>query len=192
MFALLGLLALAPLLGVMSVVIKADSPGPVFFRQNRVGLGGRIFTIFKLRTMVDSTTVRGPELTVGDDIRITRVGRVMRRYKLDELPQLLNVVRGDMSLVGPRPEVPSYVAAYPPQLRAIVLSVRPGITDLASIAYRAESSLLANSPDPEREYLEVVLPAKLRYASDYVSNQSLWLDLKIILRTLIVLLTQRN
>jgi lipopolysaccharide/colanic/teichoic acid biosynthesis glycosyltransferase len=181
--ALLGLVLLAPLFAAVAVWIRLDSPGPVFFRQERVGRDGVPFRIHKFRTMRLAAEAAGPALTVGADPRITRAGTFLRRTKLDELPQLIDVVRGDMSLVGPRPEVPRYVAAYPPALRAKVLSVRPGITDPASLQYRDESTLLARAADPEREYREVVLPAKLRLAADYVDKATLGGDLRLIAST---------
>lgn len=183
--ALLGLALLAPLLLVLALWIKLDSPGPVFFRQQRVGRQGRPFLIHKFRTMrVDNA---GPQITVGADPRITRSGAWLRRYKVDELPQLWDVLRGAMSLVGPRPEVPKYVALYPEELRRLVLSVRPGITDPASLRYRNESERLAAAADPEREYIEVVMPAKLALAADYVREASLGGDLRLILSTLAAL-----
>lgn len=182
----IGLLLLSPLLLALAVWIRLDSPGPVFFRQERIGLRGRPFRIYKFRSMrVDHS---GPQITVGADDRITRSGHIIRAYKLDELPQLLNVFLGDMSLVGPRPEVPRYVALYPADVRAEVLSVRPGITDLASVQYRSESTLLAQSADPERTYVDTILPAKLALCRQYVRERSLGLDLKIIGMTLGILL----
>jgi lipopolysaccharide/colanic/teichoic acid biosynthesis glycosyltransferase len=178
----LGLLLLAPVLLLIALWVKLDSPGPVFFRQERVGRFGRPFFIHKFRTMrVDNA---GLQITVGVDPRITRAGRVLRAAKLDELPQLWDVLRGAMSLVGPRPEVPRYVALYPPKLREIVLSVRPGITDPASLSFRNESELLAAAADPEREYVEVVMPTKLRLAAAYVRRATLRTDLRVILATL--------
>ena len=181
-----GLLLLAPLLLAIAVWIRLDSPGPVFFRQERVGLRGQPFRIFKFRSMRADNA--GPQITVGADARITRSGRFSRAYKLDELPQLLNVLLGDMSIVGPRPEVPRYVALYPATVRDEVLSVRPGMTDWASVQYRSESALLAQSPDPERTYVETILPAKLVLCQQYVRERSLLLDLKIIAMTLGILL----
>ena len=183
-----SLLALSPLLLAVSVWVKCDSPGPIIFRQQRVGRGGRLFVIFKFRSMHTPPGAHGSQITVGNDSRITRAGAFLRRTKVDELPQLWNVLRGDMSIVGPRPEVPQYVALYPPAVRDIVLSVRPGITDLASLAFRDESTRLGQSADPEATYVEQILPIKLRYCTDYVQNQSLWLDIKIIIRTVWVLL----
>jgi len=183
--ASLGLLLLGPVLLIIAAWIKLDSPGPVFFRQQRVGRDGKLFRIHKFRTM-SAGQPGGDQLliTVGADPRITRAGATLRRTKLDELPQLLDVVRGDMSLVGPRPEVPRYVALYPEALRAKVLSVRPGITDLASIEYHDESELLARAADPEREYVEVVMPAKLRAAARYVDEMSLATDVRVLGSTL--------
>ncbi len=179
-----GLLLLAPLLLLIAFAVKIDSPGPVFFRQERVGRYGRLFRIFKFRTMRFAHAGGSTQLTIGDDPRITRVGAWLRRTKLDELAQLIDVLRGTMSLVGPRPEVPDYVALYPVGLRAKILSVRPGITDMASVAYRDEATLLAGATDPEREYVEVVMPAKLRYAEAYVDQMSLCTDLRLIGATL--------
>ena len=180
-----GLVMLAPLLLGVALWIKLDSPGPVFFRQARVGRGGVPFRIHKFRSMrADGPGDGGPQLTVGADPRITRAGRFLRRSKLDELPQLLDVLAGTMSLVGPRPEVPRYVALYPAVLRAKILSVRPGITDPASIAYRDEAALLAGAADPERVYIDQVMPAKLAHAAAYVDRMSLAGDVRLIVATL--------
>jgi lipopolysaccharide/colanic/teichoic acid biosynthesis glycosyltransferase len=174
--ALAGLILLAPLFALAALWIKRDSPGPVFFRQQRVGRHGKLFVIYKFRTMTadpDDTV----QLTVGRDRRITRAGAFLREHKLDELPQLINVLQGAMSLVGPRPEVPRYV-------RALVLSVAPGITDWASILYREENAILGRADDPERAYLETILPTKLDYYVRYVRERSFWTDLRIIFSTL--------
>lgn len=179
-----GLLVLSPLLLLIAAWIKLDSPGPVFFRQERVGRHGRHFLIHKFRTMRHAPHEQGAQITVGADTRITRAGQALRRHKLDELPQLIDVLAGTMSLVGPRPEVPCYVALYPPALRDKVLSVRPGITDPASIEFRDESDLLARAGDPERAYIEQVMPAKLRSAADYVDRMSIRTDLRLIGLTL--------
>ncbi|NHZ87691.1 sugar transferase [Massilia sp. CCM 8733] len=185
--ALAGLLVLAPLFAVIAVCIRLDSPGPAWFRQQRIGRHGVPFDIIKFRTMrVDAGD--GAQLTVGADARITRVGKFLRHYKIDELPQLINVVEGSMSLVGPRPEVPRYVACYPPEMRSIVLSVAPGITDWASICYKDENAILGRSPDPERAYLDTILPAKLAYNVRYVRERGFWTDLRIIFSTLAALL----
>jgi lipopolysaccharide/colanic/teichoic acid biosynthesis glycosyltransferase len=184
----IGLLVAAPLMACIALLIKCDTPGPVLFRQERVGRGGRIFRIHKFRTMVVDAESRGPGLTVGDDARITRVGRFLRRRKLDELPQLFDVLAGDMSLVGPRPELPRYVALYPPGLRDKILKLRPGITDPVSVAMADESVLLGRTVDPEREYVEVILPRKLGAAAHYAEHATLATDLKVIARTLGMLL----
>lgn len=185
--ASLGLVALAPVLLALALWIKLDSPGPVLFRQRRVGRHGAVFDIHKFRTM-HAGPDDGRQLTVGRDPRITRAGAFLRRHKLDELPQLLNVVQGTMSLVGPRPEVPRYVACYPPAARAEVLSVAPGITDLAAIQYKDESAILGQAEDPERAYVETILPVKLAYYQRYVEERSFWGDVRIIALTLSALL----
>lgn len=177
----LGLLLLAPLLLLAALWVKLDSPGPALFRQTRVGRFGVPFTIHKFRTM---RVEPGAAITVGADPRITRSGALLRASKLDELPQLWDVLRGAMSLVGPRPELPRYVAMYPADLREIVLSVRPGITDPASLSFRDESELLAKAADPKREYVEVIMPMKLRLAGDYVRSASLVGDIRLIMATL--------
>lgn len=189
--AAIGLALLAPLLLVVALWVRLDSPGPVLFRQQRVGRGGVLFEILKFRTMRHSTAAQ-PLLTVGKDSRITRAGAILRRYKIDELPQLTNVLLGEMSLVGPRPEVPHYVACYPQETRAIVLSVAPGITDWASILYRDESAVLGRAEDPEKAYLDIIMPAKLSYCVRYVQERSFWLDLHILLKTVAVLLRRRE
>ena len=183
----IGLLLLAPVLLLIAVLLKLDSPGPVMFRQERVGRFGRPFHIHKFRTMQHDPAGQGLLITVGADRRITRVGAVLRQTKLDELPQLLDVWRGAMSLVGPRPEVPRYVAHYPQALRDKVLSVRPGITDIASIEYRDEGAVLARAADPERAYIHEVLPHKLALAAQYVERSSVWLDAWLIARTVWVI-----
>ena len=178
------LIVLTPLMLAVAMWIKIDSPGPVLFRQVRVGRGGKLFNILKFRSMRVDAAAQGPQLTVGDDPRITRAGAWIRKYKIDEFPQFVNVVLGDMSLVGPRPEVPRYVNLYPTAVRDLVLSVRPGITDTASIAYRDESEILRRSADPERTYVEQVLPAKLELNQRYVREHSLAGDLAIIGRSI--------
>ena len=184
--ASLALLLLAPLMAVVALWIRLDSPGPVFFRQQRVGRHGVPFLIHKFRTM--RTGAEGLPLTVGDDPRITRAGRFLRRTRLDELPQFIDVLQGAMSLVGPRPEVPRYVALYPPALRDRALAVRPGLTDPASLAFIDEAALLAAAADPEREYVERILPAKLQRAAEYAESASLATDLAVLARTLWALL----
>ena len=179
----IGLLCLAPVFVVMAIWIKLDSRGPVFYRQTRVGRYGRDFRIFKFRSMrVGSDT--GRQLTVGErDPRITRSGYFIRRYKIDELPQLINVFLGDMSIVGPRPEVRKYVDLYSEEQRK-VFQVRPGITDLASIKYRNENELLSQVDDPDTYYIDVIMPDKLAINLEYIRHQSFMGDIKIIFNTL--------
>ena len=171
----------SPLFLLIAIWIKWDSRGPVFFLQTRIGQFGNPFKIIKFRTMYLNEV--GLKLTIGQDSRVTRSGQFLRRYKLDELPQLINVLRGEMSLVGPRPEVPEYVKFYPDEIREYVLSVPVGITDYASIAFRHESDLLATSQQPELDYIEKILPLKLAYHQKYVKEQSLYLDTILILKT---------
>jgi len=186
--ASLALLLLSPLMLAIAAVIKLDSRGPVLFRQQRVGRHGVLFRIHKFRSMVADAPLRGPALTVGADARITRVGHWLRRTRLDELPQLIDVLTGHMSLVGPRPEVPQYVAHYPADLRERALSVRPGITDPSSLLYLDESELLARAADPEREYIDVILPRKLQCAADYAAQANLRSDVGVLWRTLRLLI----
>lgn len=183
-FSIPGVLLLAPLFLLISIWIIFDSVGPVFFRQERVGRFGKVFLIFKFRTMCLDAESKGRQITVGQDPRITRSGRFLRKTKLDELPQLLNVITGEMSLVGPRPEVPRYVALYPANVRELVLSVPPGITDYASIEYKDENAILGQAADPDRAYVEDVMPVKLAYYQRYVAERSLWVDFKLIMKTL--------
>jgi lipopolysaccharide/colanic/teichoic acid biosynthesis glycosyltransferase len=182
--AALGLVALSPVLLLCAGAVRLSSPGPILFRQQRVGMHGRVFEILKFRTMRAAQSGAEPQITVSRDPRITAVGSFLRQWKLDELPQLWNVLVGDMSLVGPRPEVPRYVAMYPADLRELVLSVRPGITDPCSIYLRNESDILAKAEDPERFYVETLLPEKLRISGDYVRNRSLISDIAILVQTL--------
>lgn len=178
-----GLVLLAPLLLVLALVIRLGSPGPVFYRGERVGLGGITFRILKFRTMVVEAEKSGGSSTPEDDPRITRVGHMLRRWKLDEAPQLINVVRGEMSLVGPRPQVRWAVDLYTPEERRL-LSVRPGITDWASVRFRNEAEILRGSDDPDRLYLEKIAPEKIRLGLWYVDNQTFLEDLRIIFATL--------
>jgi lipopolysaccharide/colanic/teichoic acid biosynthesis glycosyltransferase len=184
-----GLIVLAPLLLLLALWIKLDSKGPVFFRQERVGRFGVPFRIHKFRTMrVDAE--RHGQLTVGRDSRVTRAGAFLRKSKLDELPQLLDVVAGSMSLVGPRPEVPKYVAHYPAELKELVLSVRPGITDWASIKMIDENEILGVAADPEQAYIDEVLPQKLAFYADYARTRTVLEDLRIIFATLTKIVTR--
>lgn len=181
-----GLVLLAPLLLIAGVLVRLTSAGPVLFCQERFGLGFRPFTIYKFRTMVADAPQRGAAITCGDDPRITRLGRILRKTKIDELPQLFNVLRGDMSFVGPRPEVRRYVEMFRDDYREI-LAVRPGITDLASIEYRNESELLGRAADPHVEYVDRILPHKIRLAKEYRRRSSVLFDLSLILRTLLAI-----
>ena len=181
----LGAVLLAPLLALLALLVKVEDGGPVLFKQERVGYQGRRFRIWKFRTMVPDAETRGLPLTVERDPRLTRIGAWMRRLKLDELPQLFNVLAGDMSLVGPRPDVPRYVALYrAPERR--VLELVPGMTDEGSIRYLdlGESRLLAASPDPEPHYLDVIAPEKIRLSLEYAARATVWSDLRAILKTL--------
>jgi len=180
--SLAALVVLLPLLALIALLVKATSSGPVLFVQERVGRGLVPFRLFKFRTMVADAPARGPAITVGADPRVTRVGALLRRTKLDELPQLLNVLRGDMSLVGPRPEVPGYVALYGEAERRI-FTVRPGITDPSSLLYRDESAVLATYPDPERAYREVVLPHKIAVSLAYADSRTVLSDVTLLVRT---------
>ena len=176
------LLASAPVLGILALAVRATSPGPTLFRHERVGRDGRPFQLLKFRTMVADAPARGGALTAPGDPRITRLGAVLRRWKLDELPQLVNVLRGDMSLVGPRPEVPRYVSLYNEAERRI-FAVRPGITDPSSLLYRDESAVLATYPDPERAYREVVLPHKIAVSLAYADSRTVLSDVTLLVRT---------
>jgi len=180
----IGLLVLWPVFLVIAVLIKLEDGGPVFYRQERIGYKGRPFKIWKFRTMVVNADKLGKPLTVGRDPRITRVGYWLRKFKLDELPQLLNVLLGEMSLVGPRPEVPQYVALYTPEQRK-VLDLVPGITDPASIKFANEAELLAEASNPEKFYIEHIMPTKIRLNMEYASHATLWSDILVILKTLV-------
>ena len=180
----LGILILSPLLLFISAWIKLDSKGPVFYRGTRVGRFGKSFRIFKYRTMVMNADKIGGSSTPDDDPRLTRIGKLLRRYKLDELPQLLNVVTGEMSLVGPRPQVQWAVDLYTPEERE-VLTVRPGITDYASVHFPNEGEILMGSVDPDKDYMEKIHPKKMRLSLEYVRSRSFWVDLKIILQTIV-------
>ncbi|MDJ0924667.1 MAG: sugar transferase [Acidimicrobiia bacterium] len=174
------LVLLSPVLACAAIAIRLCSPGPILFRATRIGRDFRPFVMLKLRTMVIDSA--GPPLTVGGDPRITAVGSILRRTKLDELPQLVNVLRGDMSLVGPRPEVSQYVSLFRSDYETI-LAVRPGMTGLASIAYADEAAVLAAADDPHAAYISEVLPHKIELGKEYVQSQSLALDLQILMKT---------
>jgi lipopolysaccharide/colanic/teichoic acid biosynthesis glycosyltransferase len=190
MAAATGLFWLSPLFVVVAALIKFDSDGPVFFRQERVGKGFHPFRIYKFRTMVSDASRSGMLITSGDDPRITRLGRFLRNTKLDEIPQLLNVLKGEMSIVGPRPEVQAYVDAFRRDFEEI-LTVRPGITDVASVRFRDEAALLSGFKNPEQAYLTSILPAKIRLSKEYVRHSSLRSDIEVILDTLVAVLRRR-
>lgn len=179
-----GLLLLSPVFLGIAIWIKLDSSGPVFFRQDRVGRFGSIFRIHKFRTMTVDAEVRGLQITIGADRRITRAGQFLRKSKLDELPQLIDVLVGSMSIVGPRPEVPRYIAFYGEAARRKILSVRPGVTDWASIRFKDENEILGRSESPEATYVKEILPIKERYYLEYVEKNCFLGDMAIILSTL--------
>ena len=185
-----ALFILSPLLGLAALLIKLDSPGPVFFKQERIGRSFRPFWIYKFRTMVRDASTRGGLITVGEDRRITRVGRILRKTKVDEIPQLINILKGEMAIVGPRPEIRHYVELFRRDYEEI-LKVRPGLTDLASLKYRDEAALLRKAANPEDEYRTRVLPDKIRLAKDYLRRSSFLFDLGLILKTLFKLFDYR-
>ncbi len=177
------LIILLPVFAALAIWIKLDSPGPVLFRQKRLGRFGRLFDIYKFRSMFAGGRDAGPNVTASDDPRVTRAGRKLRYYKLDELPQLINIVRGDMSFVGPRPEVPQYAAHWTPSDQEIILSVRPGLTDPATIKFYNEEQILGSADDPEQYYIGHVLPAKAALYRRYVETQTLAGDLNLLTKT---------
>jgi lipopolysaccharide/colanic/teichoic acid biosynthesis glycosyltransferase len=185
--ALVAVVLLLPFFGLIALAVKLDSPGAVIFKQCRMGRNFRPFWIYKFRTMVADAPAQGGELTVGADGRITRVGAWLRRFKLDELPQLVNIIKGDMALVGPRPEVPRYVEMFRRDYEEI-LKLRPGLTDLASLKYRDEAALLAQAENPEAEYVARLLPDKIRLAKEYRRRAGLLFDLRLTTRTIFTLL----
>jgi lipopolysaccharide/colanic/teichoic acid biosynthesis glycosyltransferase len=189
--ALVGLVLLSPVFAVVAVIIRFDSRGPVFFRQERVGRGGRPFGIFKFRSMSVGAAGMGAALTVHEDKRVTPFGGFLRRRKLDELPQLINVLAGDMSLVGPRPEVPEFIKYYAPEQRAIILSMKPGMTDYAAIRFRDESALLDSGRDPIEVYRHEIMPAKFIYYARYSRQIDVLNDLRIIFATVLLLVAGR-
>lgn len=191
-FSFLGLLLLSPAAVVIMILIKLDSKGPLFYKGQRVGQRGRLFNMYKFRKMrEDADTMGGGTSTPDDDQRLTKIGRVLLKYKLDEIPQLWNVLKGDMSFVGPRPQVKWAVDHYTEEEKKI-LNVRPGITDYASIKFSNEGELLRGSPDPDKEYMEKIHPEKMRLALDYVEHPSFLTDMKILFHTLRVLLNHRS
>jgi lipopolysaccharide/colanic/teichoic acid biosynthesis glycosyltransferase len=186
--SLIGIIILSPILLLIGAWIKFDSSGPIFFIQNRVGQLGKNIGVFKFRTMVTDAESKGLKITVGNDPRITTSGSFLRKYKLDELAQLINVLNGTMSLVGPRPEVQEFIDFYPDDIRKKVLSVRPGITDFASIEFKNENQILAESADPSKTYIEEILPIKQKYYLKYVEEQNIFLDVQLIFKTIIAII----
>ena len=183
-FSFFGLILAFPLFLVIAFLIKRESPGPAFYRGQRVGKNGKIFRIFKFRSMVlDAEKLGGPS-TSADDPRLLKIGKFFKKHNLDELPQLINILKGEMSFVGPRPEVPSEVETYDEETKKIILSVKPGMTDLATLSNIHEGEILRGAADPHEAYRKLIKPQKLSLAKQYVKNRSFWLDLKIILKTL--------
>lgn len=180
----LGLIVLSPMLIIVTILIKKGSDGPVFFKQIRVGKNEKEFLILKFRTMVVDAEKLGKQITIGNDSRITKIGAFLRKYKLDELPQLINVFKGEMSLVGPRPEVPRYVKLYTEEQRK-VLKIKPGITDLASLRYKDENDLLGDKQDPEAFYINTVMPDKLSLNLEYMKRNNVIFDIYIIIKTIV-------
>ena len=183
LFSSIGLLLLLPFFVLAAIMIKIDSTGPIFFKQERMGRNFRRFMIYKFRTMVVDAEKKGLRITSGGDRRVTKVGKLLRKFKIDELPQLFNVLKGEMSLVGPRPEVEEYVTLYEEDYREI-LKRRPGITDVSSIIFREEEAVLKNQVDPEGYYKKILLPEKIRLAKEYIEKSSFLYDLKLVLNTL--------
>lgn len=185
-FSFLGLLIVSPILLIVAIMIKLDSKGPVFYRGVRIGRYGKLFRVYKFRTMVPEAEEIGGPSTAGDDLRLTKISGFLKKYQLDELPQLINVVKGEMSFVGPRPEILSEVESLEPEIRKIILSVKPGITSLATLANPHEGEVLRGSKDPHKTYCEKIKPEKIKLNLEYVRKESLRLDIKIIIRTFFV------
>ena len=191
LFSALGLLFLSPIFLIIAILIKREDRGPILYRGVRIGKFGKTFKIFKFRTLVANAEKIGGPSTADDDPRITKVGKLIRKYKLDELPQLINVLKGEMSFVGPRPEVPFYVNIFTEEEKKI-LEVKPGITDWASLWNPDEGAILAGSSDPEKTYMEKIRPEKIRLQLRYVRERSFWADLKILLLTMRTILLRKN
>jgi len=183
-FSFLGLVLLFPVFIIVALMVKLDSKGPVFYKGLRIGRWGKPFWIYKFRTMVPGADKIGGPSTAADDPRLTKVGKFLRKYQLDELPQLINVLKGEMSFVGPRPEVPQYIELLSKEEKEKILSVRPGMTDYASLWNFHEGEILKGSPDPEKVYLEKIRPKKIELQLKYIEDQSFWLDIKLILKTI--------
>lgn len=182
--SLIGIIVLSPIFIIVSIAIKLDSKGKILFLQKRVGRYGKEFNIYKFRTMVSDAERLGKQITVGNDNRITKVGAFLRKYKIDELPQLFNVLKGDMSLVGPRPEVPKYVKLYSDEQKK-VLNVRPGITDMASLRYKDENEILGKVDNPEEYYINVIMKDKLKLNLEYIEKSNIFFDLYLIIKTVL-------
>lgn len=182
--SLMGIIVLSPVFIIVSIAIKIDSKGSILFLQKRVGQYGKEFNIYKFRTMVTDAEKLGKQITVGKDNRITKVGAFLRKFKIDELPQLFNVLKGDMSLVGPRPEVPKYVSLYNEEQRK-VLEVRPGITDIASLRYKDENDILGKVDNPEEYYINVIMKDKLKLNLEYIEKNNIFFDIYLIIKTII-------
>ncbi|MGG7058002.1 sugar transferase [Clostridium tertium] len=184
LLSLFGIIILSPIFIIVSIAIKLDSKGRILFLQKRVGRYGKEFNIYKFRTMVTDAEKLGKQITVGKDNRITKVGAFLRKFKIDELPQLFNVLKGDMSLVGPRPEVPKYVALYNKEQRK-VLDIRPGITDMASLRYKDENDILGKVDNPEEYYINVIMKDKLNLNLEYIEKSNVFFDIYLIIKTVI-------
>lgn len=189
--SLIGFLITLPMVAVLAILVKASSPGPVFYLSKRMGRGGKPFTFYKFRSMVVNADKIGGPSTSADDARLTKIGKMLRKYKLDELPQFVNILRGDMSFVGPRPEVVAEFATYDPRVRDMILSVRPGLTDLASIAGLHEEEILAGAKDPHQTYREKIQPQKIKLQLEYIQKQSFWLDIIILVKTFLNVVLHR-
>ena len=185
-FSLIGLVITFPLWCLIAFLIKLDSPGPIFYKGTRVGKKGKLFKILKFRSMVPDAEKLGGPSTSADDFRLTKIGKLLRKYNLDELPQLINILKGEMSFVGPRPEVPQEVETYSKKVKEIILSVKPGLTDLATLSNIHEEEVLKGSPDPHKTYREKIKPEKIRLSLEYVRRRSFLLDIKILIKTLLV------
>jgi lipopolysaccharide/colanic/teichoic acid biosynthesis glycosyltransferase len=190
-FSMIGLIILSPLLLIIAYLIKKEDGGPIFYRGVRIGQFGKPFRIFKFRTMVVNADKIGGPSTADDDPRITKIGKILRKYKIDELPQLINVLKGEMSIVGPRPEVPFYVDMFTEEEKRI-LDVKPGITDWASLWDCDQGAILAGSSDPEKTYMEKIRPIKIKLQLRYVDNHSFFTDLKIIFLTILTVITKKS
>ena len=189
--SIIGLAVLSPFMIGCAVLVKLTSEGPIFFKQQRLGLGGKHFNILKFRSMVVNAENHGARVTADGDKRITRIGRILRKTKMDELPQLINVLKGEMSFVGPRPEVQEFVDCYPEEYKTL-LTVRPGITDIGSIEFRDEEEILAASENPKKTYIEDVLPQKIELGKRYIDDHSILFDIQLIFRTLVAIVFKKK